>query len=56
MSYYFIKVLLALGSFFPIDRNSSQVSYTIHTNQQFKHTNTIVYEKAPTSLVKVFNN
>ena len=56
MSYYFAQMFIIISAFFPMEINTNQISYTIHTNQQFKHTSTIVYKKAPTSLVKVFNN
>lgn len=56
MSYYFAQMLIVISALFPMENNTNQISYTIHTNQQFKHTSTIVYKKAPTSLVKVFNN
>jgi len=56
MLYCLGKVLLIISSFYPIEANSDQVSYKIHANQQFQRTSVIVYKKAPTSLVKVFNN
>lgn len=56
MSYYLAQVFIVISAFFPMENSTNQVSYTIHTNQQFKHTSVIVYKKAPTPLVKVFNN